>query len=115
MPDKKTDDFLYHLPLKPIKHILKCYYNGEISDDACFYVRDLLVLLTEFLAKEAVQEFKNSNMDRQNHGLSKLKRLNKESFVLVRDRFFKNIDDITTGKVGNHTQILLCQDGAEDG
>jgi len=111
--NKKSDDYLPNLPVKPIKHILKNYHKDGISEDACYYVRDLLLKFTEILAEEAEKEFKNLNSNRKKHGIPKLKRLDKASFIEIWDRFFKIINDSKMGEVGKDDKTLLCQDGAK--
>jgi len=115
MTCEKSDDYLPKLPVKPIKHILKNYHKGEISDDACYYVRDILLELTEILAEKAVKEFEEINNERKKHGIPKLKRLDKSSFINIWDSFFKSIDVSNMGKVGKNNNTLLCQDGAKNG
>jgi hypothetical protein len=114
MQDKKSNYYFPNFPIKPIKHILKNYYNGEISEDTCYYVRDILLKFTEILAKEAVKEFKNSNNVRQKYGIPKIKRLDKASFIEIWDRLFKIINIPNMGKVGKNNKILLCQDGVKN-
>jgi len=115
MPDKKSDDYLPNLPVKPIKHILKNYYNGDVSEDACYYVRALLLEFTEILAEEAVKEFEEINNERKKRGIPKLKRLDKASFIDIWDSFFKSINVSNMGEVGKDNKTLLCQDGAKNG
>ena len=114
MVNKKSDDYLPNLPVKPIKHILKNYHKGEISEDACYYVRDLLLKFTEILADEAEKQFENLNSDREKHGIPKLKRLDKHTFIDIWDSFFKSINVSNMGEVGKDNKTLLCQDGAKN-
>lgn len=100
--------------LKPIKTILKKHHDGEVSDEAVVYVRDILLDFTEFLAEESVKDFNEMNQRRQEHGLPILKRLDRFTFKNVFERFFKQIKDKNIGEVGN-LMVLLCQDGAKDG
>ena len=113
MNNKKTSDYLPDMPVKPIKHILKKFYSGEISENACFYVRDILLQFTEILAYQAVKEFKESNDERSKYNIPKMKRLDKMSFIQVWERFYKIINDSNGGKVGKENNTLLCQDGAK--
>lgn len=114
MENKQTNDYLHHLPVKPIKRILKKFYEGEISDETCVYVRDLLLQFTELLAEEAVKEFQNNNIERLNRGLPQLKRLHKSSFIDIWDRFFKSLNVPNMGEVGKQNETLLCpKDGAK--
>ena len=114
MENKQTNDYLHYLPVKPIKRILKKYYGGEISDETCVYVRDLLLQFTELLAEEAVKEFENYNIMRLDQGLPPFKRLNSFVFREVRDRFFKSIGVVNMGEVGKQNETLLCpKDGAK--
>ena len=101
-------------PIKPVKKILKQYYNGEISTESLVYVKDILIEFTNFLAKQAVQEFYMLNQTRVRNGLTSLKRLDKLSFKIVWERTYKQITDKNIGEVGNHNDILLCQDGANN-
>lgn len=43
MQNKIKKNYTPKLPIKPIKNIIKKYYKGEISEDACYFVRDNLV------------------------------------------------------------------------
>lgn len=112
MLSKKRGHYFPNLPIKPIKYILKKYHKGEVSEDACYYVKDLLLEFTEILAEEAEKQFKDSNNDRKKHGIPKLKRLNKYTFIDIRNRFFKRINISNMGEVEKEDKILLCQDGA---
>jgi hypothetical protein len=103
-----------NLPIKPIKNIIKKYYKGEISEDACYFVRDNLVKLTELFAQEAIREFEKTNDARQKHGIPILKRLDKKSFVYILDSFLIRIDIPVMGKVGQDNTSLLCQNGAKN-
>ena len=103
-----------NIPLKPIKHILKTYYKGEISNAACIDVRNLLLDIIGYLAEETVKEFENYNIMRLKQGLPPLKRLNSFVFREVRDRFFKSIGVVNMGEVGKQNETLLCpKDGAK--
>lgn len=97
-----------NIPLKPIKHILKAYYKGEISNAACIDVRNLLLDIIGYLAEETVKEFENYNIMRLKQGLPPLKRLNSFVFREVRDRFFKSIGVVNMGEVGKCNGSLLC-------
>ena len=97
--------------LKPIKKILKIYYDGEISDEAVIYIRDILLYITHFIGKEGVEEFKNNNIARTKQGLPPYKRLDVTAFKEVWGRFFKFLNDSKFGKVGQFNDELLCQDG----
>lgn len=99
-------------PIKPVKKILKKHHNGEISEDTVIYVRDILLDFTNYFAKQAVEEFHTMNQRRVKNGLSPLKRLDRTSFKIVWERTYKQITDKKIGEVGNHNDILLCQDGA---
>jgi hypothetical protein len=101
-------------PIKPVKRILKKHHNGEVSEETAVYVRDILVDFTEFLAKQAVQEFHLMNQSRAKNGLIPLKRLDKTSFKIVWGRIYKQLIDKNMGEVGNNvTSSLLCpKDGA---
>lgn len=114
MLSKKREHYLPNFPIKPIKHILKKYHKGEVSEDACYFVRDLLLEFTEILAEEAEKQFKDSNNDRKKHGIPKLKRLDKHTFIDIWDRFFKRINISNMGEVGKENNTLLCQDGAKN-
>jgi hypothetical protein len=115
MQSGKNRNYLPNLPVKPIKHILKKFHKGEISEDACYYVKDLLLKFTEILAEEAEKEFEKSNSDRKKHGIPILKRLDKASFIEIWGRFFKRIKVSNIGEVGKDNNSLLCQDGAKNG
>ena len=101
-------------PIKPVKRILKKHHSGEISEETIIYVRDILLDFTAFITKQAVQEFHLMNQRRVTNGLSPLKRLDRISFKIVWERIFKQIEDKNLGEVGNHNDILLCQDGANN-
>jgi len=96
-------------PLKPIKRILKRYYQGEISTDTCIYVRDVLLNFTEYLAFEGVKEFGEYNQRRKMQGLPVLKRLDRSVFVDIGSKIFNRLRDYNIGKVGCNG-LLLCQD-----
>ena len=98
-------------PLKPIKRILKKYYYGEISRDVCIYVRDSLLDITNKLAENAVKEFEQYNLRREQQGLYRIKRLNIFVFQRCMETFFKPIVDINNGEEGRINERLLCQDG----
>ena len=97
-------------PLKPIKRILKRYYQEEISMDACVYVRDVLLNFTEYLAREGVMEFEEYNRRRVIQGLPLLKRLDRSTFVDTRRKIFNLLKDNNIGEVGEYNELLLCQD-----
>ncbi len=101
-------------PLKPIRTILKEHHDGEISEETVIFLRDILLIFTEFLAKQAVQEFNIMNQRRANNGLASMKRLDELSFRIVWERIYKQIVDKNIGEVGNVMETLLCQDGAKD-
>lgn len=103
-------------PIKPLKKILKQNYNGEISTESLVYVKDILIEFTNFLAKQAVEEFHMMNKRRVKNGLSPLKRLDRTSFKIVWERIYKQIEDKNMGEVGNNeTSSLLCpKDGANN-
>jgi hypothetical protein len=103
-------------PLKPIKRILKKHHDGEVSEETVVFVRGILLSFTEFLAKQAVQEFHVMNQRRVKNGLLPLKRLDRTSFKIVWERINKQITDKNIGEVGNNDDSpLLCQDGANHG
>ena len=97
-------------PLKPIKRILKRYYQGEISMDACVYVRDVLLNFTEYLAREGVMEFEEYNRRRVIQGLPLLRRLDRSAFESARSKVFNLLRDNNIGEVGECNELLLCQD-----
>ena len=97
--------------LKPIKKILKIFYDGEISDETVIYIRDILLHITYFIGKEGVEEFKNNNIARTKHGLPPYKRLDVTAFKEVWDRFFKSIEVTNMGEVVQVNRSLLCLDG----
>ena len=97
-------------PIKPIKRILKRYYQGEISIDTCIYVRDVLLNFTEYLAFEGVKEFGEYNQRRKMQGLPVLKRLDRSTFVNIGSKIFNLLIDINIGEVGECNGLLLCQD-----
>ncbi len=97
-------------PLKPIKRILKRYYQGEISRDACDCVRDVLLNFTEYLAQEGVMEFEEYNKRRVIQGLPLLRRLDRSAFESARSKVFNLLRDNNIGEVGNLNGLLLCQD-----
>lgn len=97
-------------PLKPIKRILKRYYQGEISTDTCIYVRDVLLNFTEYLAFEGVKEFGEYNQRRKMQGLPVLKRLDRSTFVNIGSKIFNRLRDYNIGEVGKCNELLLCQD-----
>lgn len=99
-------------PAKPVKRILKNHHGGEVSEETIIYVRDILLIFTEYIAKQAVEEFHSMNSRRTKNGLSPLKRLNKTSFKIVWERLYKQFPDEKIGEVGKHNDTLLCQDGA---
>ena len=101
-------------PLKPIKKIIKNHHNGEISDEAVIYVKNILLDITELLALNAKNEFDELNTIRKKTGLKPLKRLEKNVLINVCNRFFKQINDKKSGKVGNNKTALHCQDGAKN-
>ena len=98
-------------PLKPIKRILKKYYNGEICENVCIYVKDILLETTNLLAKNAVKEFEQYNSRRKQQGLHRVRRLNKFVFQRSKEMVFKPIVDINNGEEGVENNGLLCQDG----
>lgn len=97
-------------PLKPIKRLLKKYYCGEISMDACVYVRDVLLVFTEYLAKEGVMEFEEYNKRRVIQGLPLLRRLDRMAFESARSKIFNLLKYNNIGEVGKYNDLLLCQD-----
>ncbi len=97
-------------PLKPIKRILQRYYQGEISMDACVYVRDVLLVFTEYLAKDGVMEFEEYNKRRVIQGLPLLRRLDRTAFESSRRKIFNLLRDNNIGEVGECNDLLLCQD-----
>lgn len=97
-------------PIKPIKRILKKYYNGDISMDACVYVRDVLLEFTEYLALEGVMEFEEYNGRRAIQGLPLLRRLDRTAFESTRSKVFNLLKDNNIGEVGECNDLLLCQD-----
>ena len=97
-------------PIKPIKRILKRYYQGEISTDTCIYVRDVLLNFAEYLAFEGVKEFEEYNRRREMQGLPSLKRLDRSVFVDIRSKIFNRLGDYNIGEVGECNELLLCQD-----
>jgi len=102
-------------PIKPIKKILKKHHGGEVSGEALIYLRDILLDFTELIVKQAVQEFLLMNQRRLKNGLSPLKRLDRTSFILAKERIFKQFANEQNGEVGNRNDILLCRDGAKNG
>ena len=101
-------------PLKPIRTILKEHHDGEVSEEAVIYVRDILLVVTAFLAEESVKDFNELNRRRQEQGLPILKRLDRFAFKNVWESIYKQILDKNIGEVGNVMETLLCQDGAKD-
>jgi hypothetical protein len=97
------------IPLKTIKRILKNHYNGEITKDACIYVRNYVVNIVNYFAEEAKTEFKEYNRLREIHNLPVLKRLDKQIFVTISDKIFKPVKNNKIGKVGQYNEILFCQ------
>ena len=97
-------------PIKPIKRILKKYYDGEISTDACVYVRDVLLVFTEYLAREGVMEFEEYNRRRVIQGLLVLRRLDRTAFKSSRSKIFNLLKINNIGEVGVCNDLLLCQD-----
>jgi len=97
-------------PIKPIKRILKRYYQGEISTDTCIYVRGVLLNFTEYLAFEGVKEFGEYNQRRKMQGLPVLKRLDRSAFESTRSKVFNLLRDNNIGEVGECNELLLCQD-----
>jgi len=103
-------EMVNEFPIKPIKRILKRYYQGEISIDTCIYVRDVLLNFTEYLAFEGVKEFGEYNQRRKMQGLPVLKRLDRSTFVNIGSKIFNLLMDINIGEVGECNGLLLCQD-----
>lgn len=101
-------------PIKPVKKILKHYYNGEISVESLVYVRDILIDFTNLLAEQTVKVFDEMNEQREKSGIPSLKRLDKKSFEKVWKNIYKEVIHKNIGEVGNHNEILLCQDGANN-
>lgn len=88
------------IPLKPIKRILKRYYGGEISEDTCNEVRNLLNKIAHVVAVSIIGEFEKNNSLRVCQGLPKLKRLNIAAIIKRQCQIFKLLDDIAIGEVG---------------
>lgn len=97
------------LPLKPIKRIIKNHYNGEISKEACIYVRDYLLDVINYSVEEAVKEFNEYNRLRKMHKLPVLKRLDKQIFVTILDKIYIPGENNIIGKVGKYNVKLPCQ------
>ena len=93
-------------PLKPIKRTIKQYYNGEISIETIFYVRDVMLDFVNYLAKEAVEEFKEYNKRREKQNLPPMKRLDRQSFEKVADTLFNKLDIKNTDKAEGKEQML---------
>jgi len=98
------------LPLKPLKRILKNYYNSEISENVFECFRNVLLNISCELAEAAVKEFNAYNENRMLQGLPRVKRLNKISLEKGIKKLFNRIGYNNNGEVGKYDKILLCQD-----
>ena len=102
------------LPLKPIKRILKNYYDGDITLESVIFTRDVLMIVTKYLATEASKEFIERNKIRQIQGLPQLKRLDIIYIKTVGEKILNLINNqFTQDEVGESNRKLLYQDGAK--
>jgi len=97
------------LPVKPIKRIIKNHYTGEISKEACIYVRDYLLDVINYCTKEVIKEFNEYNRLRKIQKLPVLKRLDKQIFVNILDKIYIPGENNIIGKVGKYNVKLPCQ------
>jgi len=96
------------LPLKMVKRIMKEQWDGEISYDACVYVRDVLYDVLCDIIEFGVYEFEEVNNCRKQHGLPRLKRLDKSSFSGVSSLYSQYICNY--GKIGQvNRDLLFCR------
>ena len=101
-------------PLKPIKRILKNYYGGDVSLESVIFTRDVLMIVTKYLATEASKEFIERNKTRQIQGLPQLKRLDIISIKKIWERIKNQLNDNNiVDEVGESNSKLLCLDGAK--
>ena len=97
-------------PLKPIKKLLKNYYDGDISLESVIFTRDVLMIVTKYLAVEASKEFKERNKTRQIQGLPQLKRLDIISIKKIWERIKNQLNDNNiVDEVGKSNDTLLCR------
>ena len=95
------------LPLKTVKKIMKQHWDGEISYDACVYVRDYVYDVICYIVEEGVSEFEDINNRREKHGLPRLKRLDKSSFEGVSSIYSQQI--CIDGEIGQSNRELFCR------
>jgi len=95
------------LPLKTVKRIMKEQWDGEISHDACVYVRDYVYDVICEIVEESVYEFEEINNRRVQHGLPSLKRLDRSSFQGVSSKYSQQI--CNDGEIGQSNRELFCR------
>jgi hypothetical protein len=102
--EKNTD-----LPLKLIKRILRGTYHGEISKNSCIYVQKFFRNIFYQLQENVVIEFEEYNLRRLQHGLPRLKRLNKYVIKRCLDKIIKQYVDNISGEEGEKNKKLPYQ------
>ena len=95
------------LPLKTIKRIIKEHWDGEITQECCVYVRDVLLDIIHSLAEESVKEFEDFNKRRKLQGLPILKRRDKAAFASANSKYSQQI--CNNGKIGKNNRELFCR------
>jgi len=95
------------LPLKTIKRIIKEHWDGEITQECCVYVRDVLLDVIHSLAEESIIEFEEFNKRRKLQRLPALKRLDKTAFTSANSIYSQQI--CNTGKIGQNNKELFCR------
>lgn len=99
------------IPIKPIRRVIQYYFKGEISQNTCEYVRDILLEIVTELTKNAIIELNRYNKRREQQGLYRVKRLNIYTFQKAKETLYKPVEYNKNGKGGKGNDKLLCQDG----
>jgi len=95
------------LPLKTVKRIMKEQWDGEISHDACVYVRDYVYDVICIIVVEGINKFEDVNYRRYQQGLPNLKRLDKSAFLNVNSLYSQQISN--SGEIGRSNKELFCR------
>jgi hypothetical protein len=108
--NKMINPNIHSISKKSLKYNLKNTFKGEISEKGYTYIFELLLKIINNLSENIVGEFEEYNQRRIQHGLPRLKRLNKYVIKRCLDNIFKQYVDNINGEKGERNKELSYQD-----
>jgi len=81
------------LPVHPIHRFLQKHYDGEISHETTFLLKQYVEEIIDAMAEETVESFKEANKERKLQGLQPIKRLDAHSLNKARDKLYNSGPD----------------------